>query len=446
MFFARIKTMKFHSIFPIFSTWMRLLSILIFISPNISAVEKEPIAFGNVVIADNRLPLKASDFDVKLNLNESVKTKVILRNDSIQWVRINDVLLTPRGRLAIYIQGDATKFHIRYRGKSIAMQQRKGYAYLEFFVSLFQHDPIEIYKDGKLFGHASFYAKSKPKNTKTTLIDYSCARKGISVEGLDGEYISLGCRIHPAGKFGSEYPILEVYWIAANYRLLDKSEPPYVSVFIKNAPAQISVINHKGERRTLKIEAKLAPRMHRLNVAYGFGPYVFDTTYKKDIFSRTEKLSTPVAPAFMLYFNFKMSDDASIRGFDAAVWKDSSFNNAGVYFANDVSLALDRKLTITTLIGMQYLYFKFDDDTPTINEPIFPQGVEFLYKHAFGIENYIISGGMFLSPSDLYDYQNLWVRWGKNYFWELNYIYWGKEEFTAKMWGLSIGFLWDSYL
>ena len=73
---------------------------------------------------------------------------------------------------------------------------------------------------------------------------------------------------------------------------------------------------------------------------------------------------------------------------------------------------------------------------------IFPQGIEFLWKHAFGIKNYIVGGGGFASPSETVDYQNLWIRWGKDYFWELNYIYWGipEEDHNAKMWGLSIGF------
>ena len=129
----------------------------------------------------------------------------------------------------------------------------------------------------------------------------------------------------------------------------------------------------------------------------------------------------------------------SIRGFDAAVWKKSTFNNAGVYFASDIASILDGKLTITTLLGMQHLYFQFDKKYETISEPIFPQGIEFLYKHAFGIKNYIVSGGAFISPSETIDYQNIWIRWGKNYFWELNYIYWGKDQFDAGMYGLSIG-------
>lgn len=415
------------------------------------AVEKEPISFGKVVIGESRLPLKANHFNVKMDLNENVRAKVVLRKGSIQWVRIEDVLLTPRGRLAIYLAGDAKKYHIRYRDKSILLQQRSSYAYTEFFVSLFQNDPIQIYRDGKYFGEVKIHAKTMKKTDPTILVDYSCSRRGIEVEGMEGEYISLGCRIHRIGEFGKEEPMMEVLWTSANYRLLDDSEPPYISVFLKNAPVKLKVKNHLGQQREITLKARIPKRMHRLNVAYGLGPYFFETTFggaeAVDPDNRqTQKLTEPVAPALMLYFNFKLSEDASVRGFDAAVWKQSSFNNAGIYFANDVAKILDRKLTITTLIGMQYLYFKFDNDSPTINEPIFPQGVEFQYNHAFGIENYIIGGGMFLSPSESIDYQNLWIRWGKNYFWELNYIYWGKEEFTAKMWGLSIGFLFDSYL
>ena len=411
------------------------------------------VSFGRVDIGESRINLKARDFKIDLNLKKKANVKVKIIDKSIQWIRVEEVLLTPRARVEIAIEGNAQDYHLNYSGQAILMQQSKLNAHTEFYVSLFDRSPIKIYHSGEHIGDISFHTKTKKQknkslkksmteiNRKTHLIDYSCSRNDIQIKGLDGEYISLGCRTHRIGKFGSERPMMEILWTSANYRLMDSSQPPYIAVFLDNYPIKLKVQNHLGEIKEVEISARIPKRLHRLNTAYGFGPYAFHTSFTENPDIKADKLEykEDIAPAFMLYFNLKLSPMNSIRGFDAAVWKRSSFNNAGVYFASDVANILDGKLTITTLLGMQHLYFKFDKGYETINEPIFPQGIEFLYKHAFGIKNYIVSGGAFISPSETVDYQNIWIRWGKNYFWELNYIYWGKDQFDAGMYGLSIG-------
>lgn len=427
-------------------------ALLIILSLNVFSSENEPISFGKVVVGDDRIALKVSDFNIRLKLNEDIKSKVILKKDSIQWIRIDEVLLTPRARISIYFQGEANEYALQYRNKSILMQQTQNdIAHTEFYVSLFQFDKIKVFKKGKEIGSISFYAKNvdTKKVRQTALIDYSCSRRSIEVIGMENEFISLGCRMNRIGKWGKEKAMLEVLWTSANYRLLDGSHAPYIAVFLTNNPVKVKVINHNNEVKEIEIRAKVPKRLHRLNIAYGYGPYFFETAYDQDPNENVEdllKYTEPIVPAFMAYFNYKIDNESSIRGFDAIVGKDSLFNNLGIYYASDIAKPLDKKLTITTLLGMQHLYFKFDDGFPTKSEPIFPQGIEFNYRHAFGIENYLINGGAFLSPSESIDYQNIWVRWGKTIFWELNYIYWGTGEFSAKMWGLSAGFFFGGFL
>ena len=52
--------------------------------------------------------------------------------------------------------------------------------------------------------------------------------------------------------------------------------------------------------------------------------------------------------------------------------------------------------------------------------------------HAFGIDGFLVNYGMFLSPDSNVQYNNIWIRWGKKYFWEINYIDWGFEDKYAK--------------
>jgi hypothetical protein len=426
-----------------------VLAIILF-TTNLQAKENHPISFGPVTIGENRLKLDVRDFSINLKLKANIKSKVVLKKNSIQWIRIDDVLLTPRALIDVYFQGEAKDFNLVYRNQSITMQQDKdGLAHSEFYVSLFQFDKIDIYKNGNHIGDITFTANKITGKRQTTLIDYSCARNGISVKGLDHEFISLGCRMTRIGSAGQETPMLEVLWTAANYRLRNQKKAPYLAIFTNSNPIKVEVVDHNGQIKELEISAKVPARLHRLNIAYGLGPYAFNTSYdnssdpdRDDIVRYDE----PAVPAFMLYFNYKLDDTTSIRGFDAVVWKKSVFNNLGVYYANDIAKPFDKKLTVTTLLGMQHLYFKFDENYPTRSEPIFPQGIEANYNHAFGIENYLIGGGAFVSFESNMAYQNIWVRWGKGIFWELNYIHWGTEGFTATMWGLSAGFFLGSFL
>lgn len=401
------------------------------------AYSAQDISFGPVEIAENRIKLSSNDFNIKFHLTESIAAKAVLKNNSIEWIRTQEILPVPRARIALYLKGKAEQFHLRYDQQSLLAQQKGKYAYTQFYISLFSEEKVKIFKDGKNIGYVEVEAKNK-KGT-AHYIDYSCSRNNVKVKGMEEELMSLGCRTQRIGRFGKETPMLEILWSSANFRLLDESKSPYLAVFLDERPVRLKVTNEKGEVREIEISASVPKRLRRLNTAIGFGPYVFETTFREDSSTEQERKDSPVAPALMIYANLKLTHDSSVRGFNAAVWDESVFNNAGIYFANDIARIFDKKLVITTLLGMQSLYFKFDSSQEIINEPIFPQGLEFTYKHAFDIENYIVSGGLFVSPAESIDYQNIWIRWGKNYFWELNYIYWGKESFSAKMWGLSIG-------
>ena len=240
--------------------------------------------------------------------------------------------------------------------------------------------------------------------------------------------------------------MLEITWISPELKVLNAQAPPYYAAFLNNLPVKVEVQNIKTkEFKTIEISAKIPKRLHRLFTAYGFGPYSLHTKILEKEEIITEK-KVDVAPALFLYANYKISETNSIRGFNAAIFQESVFDNAGMYLGSDFGFSLDNRFYMTTLLGVQYLYFQFDKESPQISEAIFPQGLEFMYRHAFDIPNYIISGGFFVSTSETIDYENIWLRWGKNYFWELNLISWANDEFEATTWGLSVGFPFKGFL
>lgn len=417
---------------------MKILVYLFFILNFSQLFANDNISFGTVEIGDERLKLHLEDFQINTNLPKHTQPKIEFRKKSVDWIRIHDVLLTPRARIAIHLKGNSKNYHVTYNDHSILMQKDGKYAHTEFYVSLFQPLPIKVFYKGKKIGDINIDAHKRRTTKNTQVIDYTCSRNGITVKGMKGEYISLGCKMHRIGDLMEEKPMLEIYWTSANYKLLDQSKSPYVAVLFNNKPVEMTVVNRFGEKRVIEISARLPKNLKRGFTAVGLGPNVFNTSNRDPNADEEDWNKESISPAFFMYFNFKLDDEYSIRGFDALTVSESVFNNAGVYYAYDIASILDNRVVMTALIGFQAIYYKFDDDSPVKNEIIGPQGFEAVWKHAFDITNYTIGYGMFVDPSSTYDYNNTWIRWGKGYFWELNYISYATGNLDSKMYGVSI--------
>jgi len=417
---------------------------LLFLSLNTRSQEFIPL--DHTQQGENRINLSIKDIELKIlktnNLPDTYKVKTIIDKDSLRWIRYNNLLL-PTVRIKFMLNSNAPDLSFTYKNKIYHFQQNSKNSYFEVIYSLFEKHSLKIFKKNDLL--YTIDLKLKQKDSPQVLIDYSCSRNNINVTGLVNEYLVIGCSTIPIGSFGNEKPMLQIEWISPDLDISKAQTSIYRASFLNQYPITISAKNrHNKDGRTFQISSKIPKRLHRLFTAYGLGPYYFETSLEKE--GKQVKNTVPTAPALFFYLNYKISETTSIRGFDAAIWKDSSFNNAGLYLGNDFGYSLDKKLYFTTLLGVQYLYFKFDKDSPEVSEPIFPQGIEFMYRHAFDIPNYIVSGGVFFSTTNNIDYENVWIRWGKNYFWELNYIHWGKDLFEAKTWGISVGFPFKGFL
>jgi hypothetical protein len=422
---------------------LKLFSLFIFIGFSNSAISSG-ITLKDAPTAENRIKLSRKDVDINITKFGDQEIKAIVDNSSFEWVRFDETLLLPKVRLKIKVNSPDSDFVINYKGSSISFQQSKKNSYAELYFSLFERDEVQILnKDGKV---ANITITLNNKKAQRVIIDYTCSRNNIEIEGLEDEHFSIGCRTRRIGAYGKEKAMLEVQWVSPELKIVNGDYIPNYAAFLNKLPVKIKVQNVKTlKEKEITIKAKVPKRLHRLFTAYGFGPYSLHTkTVDSDKKVLTKR--APVASALFFYLNYKISDTSSIRGFNAAVLGESKFNNAAMYLGSDFAFSLDNKLYFTTLLGVQYLYFKFDDETPEVSEPIFPQGIEFMYRHAFNIPNYIVSGGVFLSTSDKIDYENIWVRWGKNYFWELNIITWGKDDFEARTWGVSVGIPFKGFL
>jgi len=391
------------------------------------------ISFGEVSVGASRVPIKLSDFKL-FGIKKNKNVKAFFIKNSVQWIRTKNNLLVPRARIALKAR-HYKNIHFKYLGQTIIpVFKHNKYHYSEIFMSLFEPGILKVYEGSNLVEEISLKAKKISKVKKDVrLIDYSCARYNVEVTGLENEYFSLGCQLSKTGQFGNEKPRLQVTWAATNFTLLDGQAPPYTSFLSDNSPVNLTVIDKEGAKRQIKITAKLPKRLKRLKTAVGLGPYTFKAE------EGTATRDSQLAPAFMLYAKYDFSFTTSLRGFDALVFNESIFNNSGLYFAYELADAMDKRISLVPLLGAQGLSYRYNKKSEFKHDFIFPQGFELVFKHVFGIENYNVVYGMFLSTSSDVTYDNIWLRWGKGYFWELNFIRWGQDDQKASMFGLSIG-------
>lgn len=390
----------------------------------------QDLSLGGLRLAEQRLPVALNDFVLKREKGSKIALKWI--NDSVQWVRLNEVLLMPRAKLRLQIPATAPSFHVKYLNKVFLLQSYKGRATLDLWVSLFRAEPITILKGNEVYEVITLLAEKSKQTTNTQLIDYSCAPWSVEVLGLDDDYLSVGCKIHRTGKVGAEVPHLEILWSAASYRLADDSPSPYYASITTSDPVEFEVINNKNEKKKVTIKTKLPKRVKRLRVGFGLGPHQFKTMENKV----TEDRWTG---SYFLYSNLFLGEGVSLRAFNAYTRQDSTFNNAGLYYATEISKFFDNRFSFTTLIGAQILTYKTPQGD-NFNEAIFPQGGEIVWQHPFGLKNYRMTVGLFFDLSQAHTYQNNWLRFGTSTFMEVNYIKWGTENTQAELWGFSVGF------
>lgn len=391
------------------------------------------LSFGSVVIGEERIPIDLTHFELFSKKTDSLIEAQFVPK-SVQWIRTNNVLLLPRAAVKITTNIPAQKVHVSYHNDIILMQENaENISETEMFVSLFDATPIKVFVEGKLYTEIQLKSKKVESTKENILIDYSCAPYNLEVKGLDNYFASIGCNLLRHGKMGSEYGVLEIYWAASNLTLLDGTPSPFAGIVKENYPLKINLKNTEGEIRLVEIKANVPKRLYRYKTAIGFGPYNFKTQEDP---GQTKEVLTP---SYMAYANLYLSDKTSLRAFDALLWQKSFFNNLGLYYANELALVMDNRIQVTTLLGAQAVSYYYNQSKETLHQIIYPQGFEVSYLHAFNMKNWNLTYGMFIYPFRTQSYQNIWIRHGTRWFWELNYLSWQNAEKKTYMYGLSIG-------
>jgi hypothetical protein len=404
------------------------------------AVRVPQIAIGSLVLVGEDHPAPdLADFPATVE-SDSATVEASWVAGSVKWVRAKDGLPLPRARLRVFVRAAPERTLLRWRGRAVTFQEEKSGAFAEIFVPLLEGGEARVELDGRPAARIKIAAKAKPSGSPSVrhAIDHSCSPWNVSIKGLDDAYLSMSCRMNPVGRIGNEEALLEVHWTAAGVTLPDGSAPPLAAQLRDERPARLTVTGPDGKPRVVELSADVPPRLHRMRLAWGAGPYHL---------SSSAGSGNGWAGAAMLYENFRLrsaEDGLSIRAFDAAVSQSplntAFFNNLGVYFAYDLARVWDSRLHITALLGIQTVTFAPRGlARRTYSTGLAPQGFEISYPDAFGRKNRTLSGGLFLQPTSATPYQNYWLRYGGNWFAELNYISWRSNDRYARMSGVSVG-------
>jgi hypothetical protein len=397
------------------------------------------INFAFFKIGEERTKINLNDFEIKKEfLNQNCLVEANFVEDSIVWFRIQQNLVLPKARVQLKVQNCFENLYFEYKDQKVFFQNE-----VVFFVSLFELDKVYIYSEFQRIAVLSFILK---ENKTYIFIDHSCFPYGLEVSGFEGNGLLVGCVLKRVGKRHYETPFLEVTWLSPSLSLENQSSSFYNKIiFTESKVVSFDLLNKNKEKHKVNFKVKIPSKMHRLKTALGFGPYELRTQMSEN------NLTKLITPSFMLYANYWIDDELSIRAFDALVSNNpvrlKVFNNFGLYFAYELNRVLDKRIQLIALLGFQGVTNSTQGfSTNSFTQLIFPQGFEFSYFNAFGAKNYIFNGGIFLLPSSTNPYVNSWLRFGKKIFVEVNYIDWQLYERKARMFGLSFGIPFLNFL
>lgn len=405
-----------------------LISLITFLSHDFA--QAQTFTIGQFSIGKSSLKLDFKDFEI-LKKHDDIHVNFI--EDTLQWIRPETNLLTPRVLLKITLPESYHPIYIKYQNQIIFPVLSQHQLTTQIYVNLFHPESIEIFQNDKILDSINIHAKSVQNSEYKQWIDKTCTPYQVKISGLDSEYSSIGCKLHRIGSIGSERPRLELTFTSPNLMTPSGATPPFSFNLNDTSPLKTVLINKSSqEKKSVSISAELPDRIYRLKTAFGFGPYFFSSSYQD------HRQGPDSAFSVMLYGKYDLTETSSFKAFDALVYNHSFFNNSGLYYSNDIARAFDGEFILGALIGFQGLHYKYDDGYNTEFGIIFPQGFELTYNNPFGLKNNYISYGMFLSTTQE-TYRNIWLRYGSKIFYEINYIAWGKEKSAINMWGLSVG-------
>lgn len=414
------------------------LTVLLFCSLiyNSETLEAQALSFEQDVISDGDLQIQLRDFNFHSSNSDFT---VEMNEDSLKWRRNELQHLNPFVKVQIKTSLVPETHVIQYQSQIYSSSKTDSNSVYTIDYNLFQPQPILILHPSTSVQIGIIKVEIQSASTRQPiLVDHSCVPQNLTIKlisTIKPVYMTTRCQLDSYGRHGSETSVLIVSLQSPQLNFgTEKVPSDSIQVRLHNSQSShVQARELSGSLHAIEVTATLPKRFHRLKTALGFGPYIYQT---KDAISTKDQVITP---SYMLYGKYDLTGLSSIKFFDALIATETVFNNSGVYYSYDLASALDQRLIVNALLGVQGIHYRFPGDSSIDFTTTAPQGFEIVYKHAFGFKNYNFMYGGFFSTNPSEPYINTWVRYGKGYFWELNYIKWEFEQKQISMFGLSVG-------
>lgn len=394
--------------------------------------------------------ISAADYSLEWEEKPAPVESGIIETDSIQWVRVMDVLVLPRGRVRILFKGPVTA-KANYAGYSTGGQQIKS---IEFPIALLSYPEnkvlLEIEDNGKIY-KTHIRVAFKPKDmsgASPIFIDSSCSKYGMSASFKEipkavNEWVYIGCRpiITASNDYRKSTLEAYVFWdnpeaprsILINNLELEPTLPSMWTLRLNSSPGAITLSRASGQQ--LQLNYFLSERNSLGSLGLGIGPYLGE-------FNGEGAYDVGWSPLLTLYGSLYISEGLRIVGFDATSISNRLWTDFGLYLSTENAKMLDQRMTMNLLFGGHVVGFHADGQVHVV--PSFPQGFEFIYADAFKRGYNMSLGGFFYPEINGRSYYNIWWRWGGKIFGEINYLAaketFNKESVASKSIGLTFGF------
>lgn len=374
-----------------------------------------------------------------------------LQKGSIQWARINEVLVLPRARLVI----EAKNFEsgiVNYADFITPLSPVAGTNEIQarVVVALIsgKKNPIQIQfiRSGQLI-QGRLLVKYNPKETQARSRIYrdpSCSRFALTVDSQkilqQDQWIYLGCRTTVAGASDTRVSTLEIYiyWDNVGTEIEVeglKTPSSLISTWAIKVGPEPGIVHLASDQNQLEVKYTLAKQLHFGSLSVGIGPY-------SNTFHALGNSVLDTRPLITLYGSYFISEGIRFVGFNATSLGSFGYNDLGFYMHSENFKILDRRLSINLLLGGHVIGFFAGGNAYMLFG--IPQGIEMIFSDFIQRGMNLSVGGFVYPKIDGKAYNNVWVRWGSRTFVELNYILWEEmvrnEPVFSRNLGVTLGF------
>jgi hypothetical protein len=399
-------------------------------------------------------PLKEEEFSLHWKGEPLEGVNFQLAQGSLEWVRVADDYVLPRGILKIdaeRLESGIVRSGGRVQAFPLVSEEQKSSISVPLVLLKGESSAIEVslLRNGILetgFLEISFSPKKTDSKTSYFHSDLSCSPYVLRVEELrplESEWAHIACRLVSLkhGSTSQAYLELSVLW-SQNEETLEFNgiAAPSASEHVWNyrLAADSGTVELASKSSSVRIHYAIPKKTNRAFLGLGVGPYQY--TYKGGKGGDVET----IAPLLTFYASYTFSQKFRIVAFDALPLHRSFFNDLGVYLWKEQFRAFDQRLSMNLLLGAHLVVFQGPKNIRV--ELSAPQGVEFIYRDFINKRFNLGIGGFYYPLVQGRTYYNFWVRWGRGaHFLEVNYISWrepvsSQNRVFSESLGLTVGF------